>query len=228
MKRIVLICVLCEVLVFNSCTDNVKTGQTTIAEDIEIENGLVAAKDAPLMEVSDYVQWVQNSENGFRKEKVIDDLTFFVQYKPYEYIVSVEERKEEISDTLLKSKIAEINDMQYYDFKISLNEGAGELLKYQLASPQEYAERVNYFAFNMQKDIQLAEGNDTLPCTLYHFERAYDAAPSSTFLLGFPLSENKSQQEKTLLVYDRTFNKGMLKFTFRKKDLKNLPKIKTL
>lgn len=227
MKKTIFICVLLEVCFFISCTDNFKTGQTKVAGNIEVENGLVAAKDAPLMNVHDFVQWVQNPENGFRKEKKMDDLTFSVQYKPYEYIVCMEERKEEIKDTLMKNRIGEINGMQYYDLKISLNEGAGELLKYQLASPQQYTERVNYFAFNMQNNIQLVEGNDTLPCSLYHFERAYDAAPSGTFLLGFQVTKNKLSQEKTLLVYDKTFNKGMLKFTFRKKDLKNLPKIKT-
>lgn len=227
MKRHILLWMFSMLFMICSC-DNIKTEEKTISQSAEIENGFIAAEDAPVMEVKEYLAWVQDSENGFKKEKTIDNLTFSVQYKPYEYIICMEEKKEELPDTLMKSKIDQINDMQYYNLKIELNEGSGELLKYQLTSQQQYQQRVNYFSFNMQNDIQLVEGKDTLPCVLYHFERAYDIAPSSMFLLGFPLSKSKSQQEKTILVYDKTFHKGLLKFTFKKNELRNLPKLKTI
>ncbi|MGQ0829856.1 MAG: hypothetical protein ACT4ON_15825 [Bacteroidota bacterium] len=216
-------------LMFVCACNAIKTEEKSILQSAEIENGFIAAKNAPVMEGQDYVAWVQDMENGFKKEKTIDDLTFSVQYKPYEYIVFMEEKKDELPDTLVKRKMEQINDMQYYNLKITLNESAGELLKYKLTSQQQYQQRVSYFSFDMQNDVQLVNGNDTLPCILYHFERAYDIAPSGTFVLGFPLSKNESQEEeKTLLVYDRTFHKGLIKFTFRKKELRNLPKLKTI
>src|ERR1019366_9230680 len=96
MKKIISICVLLEVFVFNSCTNNVKKEQTSNAANIAIENGLIPAAGAPSMEVKEYVKWIQDIKNGFKKEKTIDDITFSVQYKPYEYIVCQEERKEEL------------------------------------------------------------------------------------------------------------------------------------
>lgn len=227
MRKIILTCLFFEMFLHSSCTSTDKNKQTNKEDNIAVENGLIPSNTASLMEIKEYVLWIQDTENGFKKEKKIDDLTFSVQYKPYEYIICEEERKEELPDTLLKNKILEINNMQYYDFKISVNEGAGELLKHQLSSSQEYEKRVNYFSFMMQNDIQLVEDKDTLPCALFHFERTYGASPSSIFLLGFPVSKNKTAVEKTLLIYDRTFNKGLLKFTFTRKDLRNLPKIKT-
>lgn len=200
----------------------------SVTNSIAAENGYVPLKEATVLSTQDYIAWVRDVDNGLKKEKTIDDLLFSVQYKPYEYIVCLEEKKEALQDSLVKKKTEELSNMQYYDFKISLTEGSGELLKHQITSPQQYDQRINYFAFGMQKDIQLVEGTDTLPCSLYHFERTYDIAPSSTCLLGFPVNTKKSSTEKTLLVYDRTFNKGLLKFTFFTDALKKQPKLKTL
>jgi len=217
----------CFVLYISSCSD---TGNKGISDDkiFEVENGYAPSKQAELMPVKDYVQWVQNTGNGFRKEKTIKDLTFSAQFKPYEYIVCLEEKQHELADSIVKKRVSELKDMQYYDLRISLNNAQSELLKHDLSSAQQYQERVNYFAFGMQRDIQLVEGTDTLPCAMYHFERSFDVSPVSVFLLGFPIRNGETPEDKTLLVYDRIFNTGLIKFTFSKKELKNLPKLKTI
>ena len=209
-----------------SCNDNSRGDRATQTTGVEALSGV--SKNANILEPKAYVDWVQALGNGLKKDKRFEDITFSVQYKPLEYIVCMEERKIRIEDSLVLRKVNELSDMQYFDLKISLNEGGGELLKYQLSSPQQYSERVNYFAFGLQKDIVLVEGTDTLPCALYHFERAYDVTPSSTFLLGFSLGKNKSPESKTLILYDRTFNKGTIKMAFDKHDLQKIPKLKTI
>lgn len=231
MKNFVFACLYCCGLLFlNACTENKKTGSPGVNDDnVSQQEMSGGSENASLsLEPGEYVQWIQDPENGLKKEKTIDDMIFTLQYKPHEYIVCMEEREPQLQDSLVKRKVGELSDMQYYDFKITLKKGEGELLKFKLNSPEEYNERINYFAFNMQKDIQLVEGNDTLPCSLFHFERAYDVTPSSVFMLGFPLSKNNPEDDKTLIVYDKTFNKGFIKFTFSNKELKNLPKLKTL
>ena len=100
------------------------------------------------------------------------------------------------------------------------------LLKYDLHSRKEYEDRVNYFAFGMQNDIRLVQGGDTLPCQLFHFERVYDVAPYATFLLAFPLGKDYSS-DKTLVLFDHGFNKGILKFFFDGRDIKNVPQVET-
>ncbi|HPI85880.1 MAG TPA: hypothetical protein PLR01_05870 [Bacteroidales bacterium] len=210
-----------------SCANTESTDTIAGEKIVEVENGYIPAEKAKVKNVKDYVQWIQDPDNGFKKEKTINNLTFSAQFKPYEYIVCLEEKKDILPDSLVRRKVGELKDMQYYDLKISLKEFAGELLKYQLTSSQQYTERVNYFAFGMQHDIHLVEGTDTLACELYHFERTFDAAPTSTILLGFHISNQKTAENKTLLFYDRTFNTGLIKFTFRTQELKNLPKLKT-
>jgi hypothetical protein len=176
----------------------------------------------------EYVKWVKNKENGLRKEKTIDDVTFSLQYKPYPYIVCLEQKKNTIADTLLKKRVSEIDNMQYYDLVISLKSAQCELLKYKIGSADDYQNRVKYFSFDMQHDIRLVDGGDTLPCALYHFERIYDIAPYCTFLLGFPLDKNHADAEKTLVYYDRIFGKGTIKFTYVKNEINNTPKLTTL
>ena len=181
-----------------------------------------------IMPVTNYINWIQNPENGLTKIKTIDDLKFMVQYKPYEYIVCMEEQSGNISDRLMECRMKELEGMQYYDLKMQMKNNQGEILKAGLQSAEQYEKRVNYFSFHMQQDIQLVDGTDTLPCVMYHFERAYDVTPVCTVLLGFKKIPANAFKPKTLLVYDRTFNKGLLKFTFKENRMQTLPKLLTL
>jgi hypothetical protein len=175
----------------------------------------------------EYVGWVEAKENGLKKEKTIEDIKFTAQYKPYQYVICEEARTNALPDTTFKKKTGELNGMQYYNLRIEVKDGNGELLKYGVASASEYKQRVNYFSFGMQNDIKLVEGNDTLPCLLYHYERAYDVVPYGTFLLAFPLSKN-SNSDRTLIFFDRGFNKGIIKFFYRGVDINNQPQLQVI
>lgn len=179
------------------------------------------------MSPGSYVKWVEDEKNGLKEHKVIDDMVYTAQYKPYDYIICEEEKKDVIPDTIVKSELKELNGLQYIDLKIALKSGQGELLKYNLPSTEDYNGRVNYFSFGMQKDIQLIQNGDTLPCVLFHFERIYDIAPYATFLMGFPLGKHP-EADKTLQFSDHVFNKGIIKFFFKGKEVKNTPSLETI
>jgi hypothetical protein len=174
----------------------------------------------------DYVKWVKDEKHGFKKEKKIDDILFSVQYKPINYIICLEEGKNTIDDSVVKTKTKELDNMQYIDFKISIPSEQGEILKYKLNATSNYQDRVNYFAYKMQQDIQLVEGSDTIPCSLYHFERAYDVAPLSTFVLGFPLDKTY-KGNRTFIYHDKIFQKGIIQFEFQEQDFQSIPKLET-
>ena len=175
----------------------------------------------------DYVKWIQDKDNGIKKEKVIDDIVYEIQYKPYEYIVCMEERKEKLADSVVKKKVEEINDMQYYDLTISLNSGSGELLKYGVTAYDQYDKRIKYVSFDMQNDISLVEDGDTIPCSLFHFERVYDVAPYAKFLLGFAKGKKDSPQQSVIVFDDKLFNQGLIKMTYSHEEISNIPKLKT-
>jgi len=174
----------------------------------------------------DYVNWVKDNKNGLKKDKKIEDLIFTVQYKPIDYVICMEERSDEIADSTIKKKTKELEGMEYIDFKIEVASGQGELLKHNLSDRAEYKDRVNYFAYKMQQDIQLVEGLDTIPCSLSHFERAYDVAPYSSFVLGFA-SNPSYKGNKTFVYHDQIFKKGIIQFEFQEKDFQSIPKLET-
>ena len=175
----------------------------------------------------DYVTYVRREENGLRKVKVIDDITFTAQYKTLPYIVCMEQQSAVIKDSIFYKSIAELKGMRYFDLTIKVNNGAGEILKYDLASAKQYKDRIDYFAFKMQSDIVLVEGKDTLRCDLFHFERTYDVSPESVFVLGFSEQKPIISSDLKLIFIDNTFNKGIVNFDFRKEDLNNAPNLLT-
>lgn len=175
----------------------------------------------------DYVNWCRNTENNLKKEKEIGDITFSLLYKPAEYVACQEEQTTDLSSDTLREKLKELEGLDYYDLKIEITSGQGELLKYNVESAQQYSQRVSYFAFDMQKDIKLIEGHDTLDCQLFHFERAYDVAPYAMFLLGFPKSKI-STSERTFFYQDKVFNKGIIKFTYTPTEIAQIPRLKTI
>ncbi len=174
-----------------------------------------------------YTSWISNPENGLRKSKTIGEITYETQYKPYEYIVNMEAKGAELPDSVIRSLCNELSDMVYFDFRISA-EQSGELLKYQVRTPGQYYERVNYCAFGMQRNLVLQQGSDTIPCGLFHFERAYDAVPYANFQLGFSNKYLKKDQPVTLIYEDMLFGQGLVKFTFTPRELNIVPKISTL
>jgi hypothetical protein len=176
----------------------------------------------------DYVTWVKSVDHGLYKEKTIDDLSFSAQFKPYEYIACLEERTPQMKESVLKKKKSELEDMVYIDLKIGIKNGEGELLKQDLTCAKEYSDRINYFSFQMQKDIYLVSNKDTIPCSLFHFERAYDVAPYSVFLLGFSKTNKTEKSDMTLVFHDNTFHKGIIKISFIADDLVKIPKLKTI
>lgn len=177
----------------------------------------------------EYVQWYQSDENQLRKKKVIEDIEFSAQYRPKEYMVCLEERKDSLAGELVKQRVSDMEGAEYFELRIGIAGGEGELLKFKLRSAAEYEKRVDYFAFGLQQDIKLITStNDTIPCTMFHFERAYDVVPFCRFILGFPVRTGNNTGDLTLMIHDQCFKKGIVKLLFRKEELNNIPKLKTI
>jgi len=212
-KKYFILILLCEL--FFSCEQIVVDGK-------EAEKAV-----QPVLEKQDYIEWCLKKENSLQKKKEIADITFSLKYKPAEFVACMEQTSDNETTDSIKKSVEELDGLDYYDFKIKLTSGGGELLKYQVSSPGDYNNRVTYFAFNMQDDIRLIDGKDTFNCCIFHFERAYDVIPYATFLLAFPKSKSPLS-EKTFIYQDRIFNKGVIKFTYTQEDLSQIPKLKTI
>lgn len=172
----------------------------------------------------EYVAWVEDKNNGLKVEKEIEEFTYLLQYKPFEYVALMELKKETVGSLELNKKIEEYDGLQYYTFRIS-TDSRMELLKKNLNEANDYYGRIQYFSFDMQKDLKLIEGKDTLDCVLFHFERVYGLAPYATFVLGFPLTEGTNN--KTLFYDEQIFGAGKIFLTVQSKNCKKLPSVIT-
>jgi hypothetical protein len=175
---------------------------------------------------AEYLSWVNKKQNGLNREKEFGEIKYNLKSKPIEYIVCNELRQDAISKNQFDSLSAELSGMQYFDFKISIEKFTKEFLKYHSDVGMSYEERVSYCSFNMQKDIKMVVDADTIPCVLYHFERAFDVVPYGVFLLGFP----KAPKDKdfTIVVTDNLFNNGILKYSFHHDLFNYLPKLECI
>ena len=173
-------------------------------------------------------EFVVNMDNGLLKSKVIGEVTYSVKYKPVDYIISQELKGSSIDMNSYKQKYSELSGMQYFDLRVEIDKQNGELLKYGLNTVDEYERRVKYLAFDINTDIQLIDGEDTLQCVMNHFERVYDIVPYATILLGFKDNGKSQLKEKTIVFHDKLFGKGIIKFTFLPSDLQNIPHLEVI
>ncbi|MCK5856729.1 MAG: hypothetical protein KAG64_04520 [Bacteroidales bacterium] len=158
--------------------------------------------------------------------KLIGNIKYGVQYTPYQYHAS----KSILSDTSIILDIIEENPgLQQFILKFELDELETDILKYNVASHQEYESRISYLAFDFQNRIKLIEGSDSLSCKMYHFERTYGLSTSCTILLGFEsIYDDKSAyaSDKQIIINDNVFGGGIIKLKIRKENLNNIPVIK--
>lgn len=203
------------ILIFESCS--------------KFNNGYLGNKsNLKVFSQKEYVLWMQDPKNGFCKTKETEDIIYTCQYRSYDYIICLENKGNPVSVSARKERIEELKGMDYFEFTIRLVSETGELLKHNLSSTADYSSRVQYFAFDMQRDIQIKHGDEELqPCELFHFERTYDVAPYARFLLGFKKPEKSKCQDVLVAYNDRIFNKGSIKFTFSKDDFNKTPKLQT-
>ena len=144
---------------------------TVDGEQAPTSNSGVPEKNSPVqkLEPLQYMSWVENKENGLKVEKKIGEITFTLQYKPLEYVALLDLHKEQLNKQELEKKMDEYSSLQYFTFQISADTQQ-ELLKKDVKGADDYANRINYFSFEMQKDLKLIENTDTLNCELFHFE----------------------------------------------------------
>jgi len=210
-----------------SCTKNYREGKPNAVSSKQLSQKEIANRSALILDPIDYVRWVNEKENNLVFQKSIDNIQFSILFKPIDYIICKELRKDQISEAEYENIKSQLGDLQYFDLRVKVNGFNEEFLKYNLSSSSDYDRKVNYCAFQMQSDIKIVEGLDTIPCSLFHFERAFDVVPYGEFILGFEKS-NRPAKEKTFILYDKIFNKGIVKFTFDVSNITHLPKLRTI
>lgn len=178
---------------------------------------------------NDYIKWIDNPDNGLKKEKKLDEYQYKVFYKPADYVVFreiINSGAKSIDEQQAQKRIGELSNFHQFNFDIVSADGKVSVLQHHLSNQEEHAARVNYFVSHAQQDFLLVEGSDTMPCVLYHFEQTFGATPLNTISLGFEKKSPKTEGDLQLIFTNRLFNTGEIKFLFPKSTITNIPKLK--
>jgi hypothetical protein len=139
-----------------------------------------------------YIQWVQDYDNGLHVRKTVSEFVFDLQYQPAHYATLVADG----------APTAITNDsMQYYVLKISLRDSSKDLLLYNVRDNTDQQRTFYYYSYLFQHDIFLEENGSRLPCVLFHFEQN-DLRIERTFILGFEHLPGKQDIKESKLVID--------------------------
>lgn len=192
------------------------------------ENADLKNYTAENINTTEFVSWCADEEHKLNKVKVISEMRYNLSYIPAQAMAVLELRTEEHDFSKFKTVSENYSLMSYFNFRIQIINGKGELLKHQLSSPAQYEARVKYFSFEMEKDICLVQGKDTIYPGLFQFERIFEVAPYATVIFAFDNKMFNKNEEFTIVYNDKVFEKGFIKFNYKNKQLINLPNITEL
>lgn len=178
-------------------------------------NTLLFARDK--LQPKDYVAYLQDEANGLKKDTLMGDYKFVIEYQPremillnnYGFVKNLVQRN-------FNEELKKIPDLVYFRLTIIPNNVS--------KAANIIAKSVNYFSFDMQKDLMIVCGSgDTLKCISFLYERIYSEQPDHKFLLSF---ENSKNVDKISFIYNDThFVNKNIKFDFIEKDIKRIPKL---
>lgn len=177
------------------------------------------------LNAEDYVTFIESENNALMNIKKIDNLSFQLQYCTDEYLLLMEHKTDNIPNALIEEKKRENDSLVYFKLRISAK-GTNDVLSHQISSTDEYYSRIQFLSYELEENIALLNGNDTIFPALFHFERTYGVAPFADFIMAFH-TKIKENDDFQILIDDKSFGSGLLKFTYSNNDIQNIPKLKT-
>lgn len=172
-----------------------------------------------------YVKWVEDEKHGLKRVAEIGDYKIQLQYKPVQYIVAKEVKRNSLSKDSIDKRIREIEGMQYYDLTIDIKDANIPLPEYGAKNSEEHHAKLNYYMYGFKDDVFLKEGNRTLPCRLFHFERTFNLTKHSTFVLAFDQDAMYKDSTKVLIIESPDLSVGTVRLEISKNDLTSIPNI---
>ena len=175
----------------------------------------------------EYVRYVENPNNGLKVKQEVNGVGYILQYQPIEYCVMLEKRSFSIPSEIFKEEYKRFQGLEHYILRIDKTEM--DSLVNKLGDSSHYKKSITeYFDFNIQKDIKLVEGTDTIPCGLCQIDAGM--ASSYTFTLGFPNKNNEpsSLSDRYIIYSNKILNTGNVTLCVKGKDVKGIPNLKMM
>ncbi len=171
---------------------------------------------------NDLNQWNETSAEVV-KQKNIGDFEYTVKELSPDVMALQELKGVTNNASAYEEAKSHYTELLYFKLNVQNPKATGELLKYNLESSGQYTERIKYCSFEINRDIYITNGKDTVPCALHEFERTFNIQSGLNFMLGFP--KISSAKGLTLVYHDQLFKQGLIKFSYAN-DSEKLPYLK--
>ena len=177
----------------------------------------------------EYARWIVSPSNGLQSKVTEGSYDFIVNYLPADYMILKEFRGREFSRKQFEKRQKELKNTEYYSLLINLNNGKNNVVKSLVDEHKANADQVvKYLAYDLQREIRLVKGTDTLKCSFLHMEETYEVTSYARLTLVFDVPEEgrrKSDQDRTILATFPWLQNPDLRFSIAKKNLQNVPKV---
>jgi hypothetical protein len=144
------------------------------------------------MSKDEYSRWIKDYENGLHVKTTQGEFVYDVQYVPAEW--------KNFQATSYSGGEADSTDgLQYYMLTIGNKTVGTDFIDFGISNLEEKQRKLYYFSYLFQDDISLVDGDQSLPCVLFHFEKDAAMRKSRTFVLGFERTGTASMAEDVTL-----------------------------
>lgn len=175
-----------------------------------------------------YFEYINDPKNGLVNEKTFGSKTYRCEFKPTEFTLLNEKSKSfngESQNKKTEELYSEAN--QFYTFFIRLSSTkSNDFLKDDLQNKDDYYSRLNYYNSEIQNDIILIQGKDTMPANYTYFERNFGVSNQSTLIVGFLKKDLQNKADLNLLIEERSFGLGLIAFNITNENISKIPKVK--
>lgn len=179
---------------------------------------LNSCKKEPIS-ADEYVSYVRNPDNGLRISHSISGVNYTIQYKPLKYMEIVEPSLG-IKDTN--------SSLLCFNLEIEIqNNKKTDILKYKIASQDDYLNRINYLSYGLSNELDLTVNGLKASCVLFSYIPSYGMSPKIECMLGFERPTQEKIQNLNLQFNDQMFDNGTINFSYDPNALNNLPEIKS-
>jgi hypothetical protein len=169
------------------------------------------------------LKWVEDPENGLRREKTVGDFEIIAQYKPLSYMICSESKNKTLTPDEYGKREKELNGMEY--FQVRLKSPSPDPLIYGGGDQNVYHMRNDFLMFGQKDYVYLLRGEDTVSCSMYHFVNYQGLAPYADILLGFPSDTTDLNADRELVYDDQLFGLGPVHFTFTRDEIESVPQL---
>jgi hypothetical protein len=176
------------------------------------------------LSVSEYIAFVNNSENGFISNRTFNGVNYRSSMVTPEILAIRSGNRTTLTKKQFEDELKTRENKLNFVFTISDESGSNKV-KEIVFNELAYSKILKYSNALINEDFKLLQGKDTIYCALVHLEPANSISPVLRLTIAFNGVNMKNPGDLTLFFNDNIFLNGPLKFHFNKELFTNKPEI---